>query len=48
LRAILTLAAALATLSLTACTAEQVYDRCMSNANTTYDSYKRQTEPRQK
>jgi hypothetical protein len=68
LRAILTLAAALATLSLSACTAEQVYgsgqawqqnqcgkipdkaeyDRCMSNANTTYDSYKRQTEPQQK
>ena len=24
------------------------YDRCMSKANTTYDSYKRQTEPEQK
>jgi hypothetical protein len=24
------------------------FDRCMSKANTTYDSYKRQTEPEQK
>jgi hypothetical protein len=24
------------------------FDRCMSKANTTYDSYKRQTEPQQK
>ena len=24
------------------------FDRCMSGANTTYDSYKRQTEPEKK
>ena len=24
------------------------FDRCMSKANTTYDSYKRQTEPEQR
>src|SRR6185295_14549592 len=55
-------------LSLSGCTAEQVYgsgqawqqnqcgqipdkveyDRCMSKASATYDSYKRQTEPEQK
>ncbi|HWJ01734.1 MAG TPA: hypothetical protein VNU96_22175 [Burkholderiales bacterium] len=55
-------------LSLSGCTAEQVYgsgqawqqnqcgqipdkveyDRCMSKASATYDSYKRQTEPERK
>ena len=64
-RAIFISTALLAGLSLSACTAEQVYlsaqgwqrnqcnklpdkaesDRCLSNANTAYESYKRQTEP---
>ena len=68
MRILFTLAVALAALSLSACTAEQVYgsgqawqqnqcnqipdkteyDRCMSKANTPYDSYKRQTEPERK
>ena len=68
LRVSSSLLALFAALSLSGCTAEQVYgsgqawqqnqcghipdkaeyDRCMSKASASYDSYKRQTEPEQK